>query len=259
MATGLLILAAGWAVLVIVAALARRACPQGAYTGDRLALGLVQLGAKIYARLVHRLRVVGADHAERAWALSQQTGRPVLLISNHKAGVDGLLISAAMPMFVRWMMAADMKVAALEPAYRFSELIFVCRETGAGGASRDMTGVREALRHLAAGGCVGIFPEGRLCRHEGQIYPFQAGAGLLVSRARPIVLPVNVRAASVQRTAYQSLYRPSRSVLEVMEAIDFGSRGGAVRPGSVVVELQALYESWVGPVNNEPPLPTGKE
>lgn len=263
MAILVIILVVAWAVLIVVAALARRAAPEGVYGGDRLALGLVQFGAKVYGALVHRLRVVGREHAERAWAMSKASGRPLLLVANHKAGVDGVLISVSMPFFVRWVMAADMKVPSMEPAYGFAELIFVCREVGPAGASRDMTGVREALRHMSAGGCVGIFPEGRLCRHRGQVYPFQAGVGLLICRARPIVLPVIVREASVQRTAYASLFRPSRSVLEVMAPIDFGAGGGegtkGLRPAAVVAELQRMYERWIGPVNDEPPLPTGKE
>jgi len=263
MTTLAVILIALWLALILIAWTARAVTPQGPYAGDRLAVSLAQLSTKVYARLVHRLKIDGLHHADAAWAAAQATKRPLLLISNHKAGVDGALISAAMPMFVRWMMAADMKHDTFEHAYRFAQVIFVCRENGPDGPSRDMAGVRAALRHLAAGGCVGIFPEGRLCRHPGQIYPFQPGAGLLISRARPIVLPIVVRTASIQPTAYASLYRLSNSRLEVMPAIDFGAPASApaaaLRPAQIVRDLQARYEQWVGPVNPEPPLPTGKD
>jgi 1-acyl-sn-glycerol-3-phosphate acyltransferase len=161
-----------------------------------------------------------------------------------------------------------MKVGAFEFFYAFARLIFVSRETG-GERSRDLTGLREALRHLqvAPGGacaqgvldvrCLGIFPEGRLCRHRGQIYPFQPGVGLLIARSGALVLPVIVREASVQQSAYASLYKPSRSVLEVMPLIDYQAQG--LRAPAIVADLQARYEAWVGPVNHEPPLPTEKD
>ena len=52
-------------------------------------------------------------------------------------------------------------------------------------------GLKEALRHLAAGGIVGVFPEGRRVSNWGEA-PVTRGAAWLAMRARVPVVPVAV-------------------------------------------------------------------
>nr|MCU0688622.1 hypothetical protein [Phycisphaerales bacterium] len=126
-------------------------------------------------------------------------------------------------------------------------------------ANRDLAGLREALRHVQSGAILGIFPEGRLCRHRGQIYPFAPGVGLLIAKSRAIVLPAVLREAPVCEHAYSSLIRPSRSVIEFMEPIDLfapqpsGGPAVPIKAGAIAKHLEEQYVRWVGPVNYEPP------
>lgn len=255
MFTLVVILVLLWLLLIVVAAAAQRVDNRPDVPGA----GLVEVLNRVYARVFHGLRVSGREHMDAALAMRSvpgQTVRPMVVISNHKAGVDGLLVSAAVPFFIRWVMAADMKAPGLEPAYKFAGLIFVSREDA---ANKDLAGVREALRHLSAGHILGLFPEGRLCRHRGEIYPFQGGVGMLISRSRAIVLPMVLRESPVCQHAYSSLVMPSKSHIEVMPPVDFFAPGvPAMKGGEIAKRLEEMYVQWVGPVNYEPPRASAK-
>ena len=44
--------------------------------------------------------------------------------------------------------------------------------------------LREAFRHLASGGIVGIFPEGRIARPHGRIQLFHPGLAMIAARTK---------------------------------------------------------------------------
>src|SRR5690606_28478224 len=66
--------------------------------------GLALVFIRLYARFFHALRVEGGEHVPR----SLHPG-PLILVCNHTAGVDPLLVQAAVPFEIRWMMARDMQ------------------------------------------------------------------------------------------------------------------------------------------------------
>ena len=135
----------------------------------RTALALVAL--RLNARLVHRLRVVGREHVPR----TKRPG-PLIVVANHTSGVDPLLVQAVAPFEIRWIMAEDMRVPAMEPVWRWARIIFVDR------LMSRTSGVREAVEHLRAGGVVGVFPEGHLERPPHRVLPFLPGVGMLIAR-----------------------------------------------------------------------------
>ena len=246
MATWIFILSGVWVLLIVAASAARHVDTRPGWPANAPA----ELANRVYCRVFHGLRVLGVPNMRQAMA--RAPGRALIVVCNHKAGVDGLLVSAGVPFFIRWMMAGDMKMPGLEWAYEFGQLIFVSREA----ENRDLAGVREALGHLRTGGVLGIFPEGRLCRHRGEIYPFQPGVGLLVSRSGALVLPVVLRGSPICENAYASLLTPSRSVIEFMPPLDYAGKG--LNAGAIAKDLQQHYERWIGPVNHEPPRTTAK-
>lgn len=246
MATWIFILGGFWVLLIALSASARRVDTRPSWPAS----GPVELANRLYCRVFHGLGVLGTANVRLAMA--RTPGRALIVVSNHKAGVDGLLVSAGVPFFIRWIMAWDMKMPGLEWAYEFGQLIFVSRES----ENRDLVGVREALGHLGSGGVLGIFPEGRLCRHIGEIYPFQPGVGLLISRSGALVLPVVLKRSPICENAYASLLTPSRSVIEFMPPIDYASTG--LNASAITKDLQQHYERWIGPVNHEPPRATAK-
>lgn len=185
-----------------------------------------------YVRAVHRLRVRGLEHVPRG----RKVG-PLIVVSNHTAGVDPLLIQSALPFEVRWMMAADMRHPAGEWAWRWADVIFVEREGG------DVAGAREAIRHVKAGGVLGIFPEGGIERPARTLLPFQAGVGFIVRRTGAPVLPVVIEGTPEGGTAFASLVRSSRATVTFHEPITYGKGMDA---DEIARDLRARFAAWTG-------------
>jgi len=217
--------------------------------GD-VAGGLATLAVLAYARLVHRLRIEGREHlypgrqrdAEgRPIAGAGGPARGLIVVANHGAGVDPVLIQAACPFFIRWMMASEMRLPVLGAVWTWMEIIFVGEDGQRRGAS-ELGAIRDAVSYIKAGGVVGIFPEGRLERPSGVLHPFQPGAGLIVARSGGLVLPIVVTGTPACDTAWASLARRSRAVVRVMPPIDYTG----VKAGGIVPDLQARFAGWTG-------------
>lgn len=201
-----------WSVLTVVAAavVALLWYWRGRNPRGTVLAGVVWRVVRLYCRVVHRLRVEGAEHVP-----SSRTAGPLVVVSNHTAGVDPVLIQASCPFEVRWMMASDMRVRALEPLWRWLRIIDVKR-SGPGAAS-----MREALAHLERGGVVGVFPEGGIERPARTLRRFLPGAGLLIARSGAPVLPVVVDGTPYTKAAWGSLLRPSRARVRFLPRITY--------------------------------------
>jgi len=188
-----------WAMLVLL--VERRVVPWLARRcGDDPLLGLARCLAAIYCRWVHRLQIEGAD-ALRA----QSATGPLLVVANHTAGIDPLLVQSGCRFFIRWMMAADMMLPGMDDFWRLSAAIPVRR------GARDTTALRVAIRHLRDGGVIGLFPEGGIARPPRRIGPFMGGVGLLAVKTRVPILLVWISGTPETPTAFGSLFRRSRS------------------------------------------------
>jgi 1-acyl-sn-glycerol-3-phosphate acyltransferase len=223
----------GLCVLIGAGWLARRILdnPLGTVEG-----GLAWAATRLYVRVVHRLTIVNAERLPS----TRQAG-PLILVANHSAGVDPVLLQAACPFLIRFVMAQDMRRASLEPLWRWMRVIFVDREKGGAESLRD------AIRHLRDGGVIGIFPEGGLERPPRHLLPFQPGVGLLIKRSGAPVLPIVIRGTPHAATAWGSLIRRSRSVIEIMPVMEFGARG--LSAPEIARELHTNYQRWTGWAN----------
>lgn len=196
----------------------------------------------VYLRVVHRVTHEHAEHI-RAAETAHAQGRPIIVIANHTAGIDPLLVQLATRKFeVRWMMAVDMRIELLEPFWTWARIIDVERYSG------DATSARVALRHLAEAGVVGIFPEGGIERPPEQLLPFLPGVGLLIKRSKALVLPALIDGTPAVDPAFASLWHPSRSRVRFGEPIDYAATD--LKPAAIVEDLQQRYLDWSGwPIN----------
>lgn len=252
----LLIAATVWLFATLMGNLAHQERTRHDFPGK---LGVVW--ARLYSRLFHRTRFAGLEHL-RAVEEARQAGRPIIVIANHIGGVDALLIQAACPFFIRWIMAEDMRLPIVEPILRAGRVLFV----GMGG--HDLSGLRSSLAHLKSGwsdeageaaelegsgphavdktkhptGVIGLFPEGRIARKPGVMSPFQPGAGLLISRSGALVLPVTVQDIPLYNYAYWSLITPSRAKITFYPPIDYAATtASAPKPAAIVADLEARF------------------
>lgn len=201
--------------------------------------GVLSAILRLYARLVHRVRYEGLSHVP-------PPGGPTLFVCNHTAGIDPLLVHLAAGHDIRWMMAGDMRTPVLEPFWNWMRIIDVDRVAG------DPAAAREALRHLAAGGSVGIFPEGGLERPVRQLIPFMPGVGLIIRKSGAAVVPVLIEGTPQVDPAFASLWHPSRSRVCFHEPIDYATTGMSAK--EITQDLFDRFRGWSGwPVNPHPP------
>lgn len=250
------IFAMSWTTVLITAAIVvgalaggvvslRWVGPYGSIPG-----GAAWLFARIYSRLIHRVRITGAEH------LKGRSG-PLIVVANHTAGVDPVLVSASAPFVIRWVMAEDMRLPEMEWFWRWQRVIFVGRDREAAGRrsgsqDRDASrpdGVRESIRHLKDNGVLGIFPEGGIERPPKQVLPFLRGIGLIISKTKAPVLPVVIDGTPQVDPAWASLWRTSRSTIAIHPPIDYSG----MKASEIVEDLQRRYLEWTGwPLNESP-------
>lgn len=233
-----------WAVLTVVGGLwlalaffstwLMRARPRGDDVAGSAALRLIQL----YARFVHRLRVEGLEHVP-ARAESDRTA--LIVVANHTSGADPLLVQAALPFEPRWLMGADMRVPAVQAVWDWTGVIFVDRK------APDSRGLREALRHLSAGGVLGVFPEGHIERPARRLLPFREGVGLLILKSGAPVLPVVIDGTPQVDPAWASLVRRSRARVRFLPVMHFdGGARDSDRARRVAEELREAFRLATG-------------
>lgn len=209
--------------------------------GDFESSGMICL-YKGYARFMQRMRVEGKEHVP---TLEELGGRALIVAPNHTAGVDPVLVQAALdsPMEPRWMMAEDMRIPALEWLWRLGRVIFVDRSV------RDASSIRAALRHLKEGGVLGVFPEGHIERPPRMILPFKGGVGMLVERTGALVLPVVIDGAPQVDPAWASLWTPGHVTLRFLAVRDYSGRG--MSGEEISADLRRIFLEATGWAANE--------
>jgi 1-acyl-sn-glycerol-3-phosphate acyltransferase len=198
---------------------------------------------RIHGRFVHRGHCQGLEDLRD----KMQPG-PMIVVSNHTGAIDPLLIQSGCRFHIRWMMASETMSRLLNFLWRRVQPIPVDRD------GRDSGPAREAIRHVQAGGVIGIFPEGRIVRPPEQIRPFHLGVGLIVSRAKAPVLLVWVSGTPKTTRLWKSILTPSRARIHFVELIDFKHERDAHKIAAQLRERLAKVSGW--PLNDEPVPPS---
>lgn len=207
----------------------------------------------LYSRSFHHVQVVGREHVpiERRGQFAPSadghesdtrdprgaTG-PLVIVCNHTAGIDPLLVQAAVQFEIRWIMMEEMNVGPVKWVTRFASIILVTQD------GRDLGPTRDALRHLRKGGVIGIFPEGHIARPRGTILPFQAGVGYLIAKSRAVVIPAWISGTPEGGQAWDSLFRPSRSRIEFGPPIHFDATQSPAEIAATLEETLARMSGW---------------
>lgn len=195
--------------------------------------GLLVLIMKLYSRLVQKVRVEGREHIPACTRAG-----PLIVISNHTAGADIPILQSLCRFEVRWLMDRSMQIESLQWFWEWANVI------GVDLGSRDTFAMREAIRHVKAGGVLGIFPEGGLERPARQIMPFQPGIGLLVKKTGARVLPILIEGTPQVEPAWASLWRFGRARVRAFPIIDYTKMD--LSASEIVQDLQRRYEEWSG-------------
>lgn len=180
----------------------------------------------LYAKSVHRLRVVVAGAAsggpppggERPDPLPLRG--PCILVSNHRSGLDPVVLSVATRRRIRFLMAREYyELPVLRWLFRFLGCIPVARD------GRDLRAVHEALRALRRGEVIGIFPQGGI-RAQGPPERGSPGVALLSLRAPAPVVPFWVEGSRGSGSVFRSLFTPSKTVVRAGAPVEYQAEAG---------------------------------
>lgn len=159
---------------------------------------------------------------------------PYLAVINHFSHLDPPLAGLAIRRPVRFLALDELwgNSAVLDAIFRVFGAVPLPRE------GRYPTGpLKAALRHLASGGIVGVFPEGRRVRRWGDS-PLNRGAAWLALRAGVPAVPVVVWGS--QHAMPADTMRISRAPIRVVVGCAIEPAGFVDRPDPVGALTEAL-------------------
>jgi 1-acyl-sn-glycerol-3-phosphate acyltransferase len=133
-----------------------------------------QLAVRVLARGLGRIEVQGIERLPASGA--------VVLAVNHRDFLDGPLVFGFLPRPVSFLVKTEAYTPRATPLLMSTGQIRVVR------VRPDVVAVRAALRLLAAGGVVGVFPEG--ARGDGFVRTARPGVGYFALRTGALVVPV---------------------------------------------------------------------
>lgn len=173
----------------------------------RLVARAAQAWNLLFTRLYHHVTVLSRPHLPRHG--------PAILVCNHVSGLDPLLLQSACPRLIVWMMAREYyEISILNFLFRNIDAIPVER------SGRDMAATRAALRALADGRIVGIFPEGKI-ETDHELLPFQTGVALMAIKTGVPVYPAYVDGTQRGKEMLDAFLWPNRVRLSFGPAVEF--------------------------------------
>ncbi|MFW6032499.1 MAG: MFS transporter [Phycisphaeraceae bacterium] len=179
---------------------------------------------RIYALVWHRFEWVGRHHIPAAG--------PVIFAANHTTGLDPLLMQAACPRVIRWLMLESYRFRLFEPVWRTIRPITLEPKSRA-------RQVRQVLAALEAGDVVGLFPEGGLQRTRRELRAFEPGVAMIARRGSAPIVPVWIVGTPRRQRMIWHFLQPSRSTVAFGEP--FQTRPDQ-KPEEILAELRRRME-----------------
>lgn len=198
---------------------------------------------RAYCRLLHHPIYTGLENIPKRTGYynnpnpenyeKPKTGEqgPLIVVANHTACIDPLLIQAPCFFEIRWLMMGSMNISFMKYLTRYGRVILVNND------GKDLNATRESLRHLRQGGTLGIFPEGHIERPQNVHQPFLSGVGLLIAKSNAAVLPVWVSNTPYSDSTWKSIYSSSNAHIVFAPIIHFD---GMKDPDIITRKLQEI-------------------
>ncbi len=149
-------------------------------------------------------------HQLQAEPLALPASGPAVVAANHTSGLDPLLLIAASPRPLRFLIAAE--------EYRRFGFTWLFRLAGCIPVDRGgnpQRAYREALRRLAEGEVVALFPQGRIQPPGEPSPPLKGGVVRLAQLAGCAVLPVRIDGVGAAGAVLASVWTPSHARLRL--------------------------------------------
>lgn len=133
----------------------------------------------VYCKIVYRVKIIGKENIPHEGAL--------IFCGNHRTYLDPPLIVVTAGRHMRFMAKEELRK---NPFFAFLGMVFegiyVKRD------AKDITAMKEAVKTLKNGGCIGIFPEGTrngLDKNDGKI---KNGAAYMALKTKAQIVPIGI-------------------------------------------------------------------
>lgn len=176
---------------------------------------LVKALVAALARLFFRVEVAGTEHIPPSG--------PALIVSNHASVLDPPIIGAVTPRPLHFLAKAELFSVPL-----FGRLIAALHSLPVKRESGDAGALRAALRALADGQAVLIFPEGTRST-DGTLGEGKAGGGMLAVLSRAPVVPAYIEGTNRILPRGRALPRPGRIRVRFGPVLRFAEAPGSER------------------------------
>ena len=135
---------------------------------------------RLYCKIVYRYKVIGKENIPKEGAL--------LFCGNHRSNLDPPMIVIACTRQMRFIAKEELKHNFL---FRYLcyvyDAIYVKRD------SKDIGPLKEALKELKNGGCIGIFPEGTRNGMEKNDGKMKNGATYMSLKTNSKIIPIGLK------------------------------------------------------------------
>jgi 1-acyl-sn-glycerol-3-phosphate acyltransferase len=169
--------------------------------------GALWLLALLLAKLIWRVRWDGT--------LPIADGQGAVLVCNHRSSVDPFFVQTTTRRKVHWLVAREY---CEHPA--FGWFLRACEVIPVGRGGVDTAATKAALRIVADGGLVGMFPEGRINMTRGLLLPCRPGAALVAIKARVPIIPVYISGSPYDRTPWSPFFMRAKVTVRFGRTID---------------------------------------
>jgi 1-acyl-sn-glycerol-3-phosphate acyltransferase len=184
---------------------------------------------------------------------------PAILVCNHISALDPVLIQAASPRLIRWMMAGEYYS---QPSLRW--LLDLVGTIPVERTGRDLAATRAALRALEMGYVLGVFPEGKIETSQ-ELLPFQNGLVLLGAKSQAPICPAYIDGSQRYLDMLPAYLRPQRSTLTFGQPIKLNREdasrqrideaGSKLQSAVEILRLQYLTNTAKASFPRPPPSP----
>jgi 1-acyl-sn-glycerol-3-phosphate acyltransferase len=159
-------------------------------------------------------------------------GQGAVIVSNHRSSVDPFFLQVVSRCVIHWMVAREYcEHWAFGWFLRLAEVIPVNR----GGL--DAAATRAAMRLVAAGHWVGMFPEGRINMTDQFLLPGRPGAVLVARKAGVPILPCYIAGSPFGGAVWSPLLMPAKVTVKFGAPIDVSATAGTEREDRAAGEL----------------------
>ena len=162
-----------------------------------------------------------------------------VIVCNHRSSVDPFFIQTATGRKIHWMVAREF---CEHPA--FGWFLSACEVIPVGRGGADTAALKSAMRIVAAGGLVGMLPEGRINMTPALLLPARPGAALVALKSAPRFVPCYIRGAPYRRHAWSPFLMSASVEVRIGQPISLEEfQKTESRPNDVPAALQKMLKA----------------